>query len=229
MAVTPFAINLFSMKFKIFAVTFLLASFTLQAQRQKNIFSIGAGFHVVNMGIEEADFRDIHAFRNGVGKKKNFTSTGYEVSISQPVSSRLTARVSWAHFNSEGYKFKEEGYLSYSYYYTLKGDLIPLTLEYRLSRNPSTRLQLFAGGGLQLIKFKMSELERSSLGIGSVITQFREFKKSEFGILAVPGLNYRLIGQVYSDFHLRMGYSFSGRVTFNPSISLNYMFGKSHS
>lgn len=214
------------MKFSFFTVILLLATISMQAQQQKNFFSIGAGFHVVSMGIDEADFRDIHAFRNGAGKKKIFSATGYDINISQPVSPRLSVRFSWAHFSGDGYKFAEEGYLSYSYFYTLKGDFLPFTMEYQLRKNPAARLQLFAGGGLQLIRFKMSELERSSLGIGSVITQFREFKKSEFGVLASSGLNYRLIGKFYSDLRLRAGYSFSGRVTFDPALSLYYMFGK---
>jgi Outer membrane protein beta-barrel domain len=201
----------------------VLLPLSMLAQERNEILSLRVGYGFTSIKFDEAVDPSFLYF--GLSFPSNsFRANGPEFGVSKAFNNRMFIDLSFSSFSGEGERAKVD---ENEHRYTLKGFQIPLTVNY-LIRNPTKRLRLNIGGGFQFLKAQMEQYELVYEGTDEMRIQKADFKISEFQFSARPGIQYRIIPNLYAALIYKVSVSTGGRYSDNPSLSLRYSFQRSN-
>jgi hypothetical protein len=206
-------------------IIYLLLLFPLSAFAQKtnDIINVRAGYNSTNILFKEAmELEEPLKFFKGIlHTGKIFDADGPEFGISKNISNKLFAEVSFSPFSG-----KERTMINNNEnYYTLKGFFLPVTLNY-LTGAETKRLRVNLGGGVQYLEGHLKQYEITNTGGGQATNKLTDIKISEFQFALRPGLQYRIIPDLYASFLANLAVSANGRLSDHPSLSLKYTISK---
>jgi hypothetical protein len=205
---------------KIIAFLFLAFPFVTFGQRTNDILTLRVGIGSANIGFKEALEPSTNLFGREFNTGNTFIGDGPEFGISKNISHKMFIDVSFFQFSGRNTKLKVNNNENY---YTLKGYQLPVTINYLL-RDNSKRLRFNLGGGFQYLKGHLQQYETSINNNGQVTNQINDIRISEFQLVLRPGVQFRIISNLYASFIVRAGISTNGRYGDSPIFSLKYTF-----
>jgi hypothetical protein len=193
----------------------------LFGQRADEIISLRVGYGSPNIYFKEAlEFeRPLKFFQDVLNTGKIFTGNAAEFGISKNISKSMFAEVSFSTLSGRD-KAKVDNKENY---YTLKGFQLPVTLNY-LTGDSTKRLRINLGGGVQFLKAHLQQYETVSINGGQATHQLTDINISEFQLALRPGVQFRIIPDLFASFLVNFGISTNGRFSDNPCLSLKYTF-----
>jgi hypothetical protein len=191
-------------------------------QEKKEIVSLRAGYSGTIIVFKEAVDPSFLNFGITFNDSKTFIGSGPEFGVSKSINDDLFIDCSFSTFSGKHTKFE---YGQNKFWYSLKGYQIPLTINYLLRKN-TKKLRINLGGGLQYLKANLKQYETVDDGAGDITYQRTDINIGELQFLARPGLQYRIVPNLFAAFVLNLSVSTSGRFVDHPSIFLTYRIGR---
>ena len=198
----------------------LLFPLTTFGQRTNDIVTLRIGYGSTNIVFKEAFEPSINVFGRVFNTGKTFVGDSPEFGISKNLSERMFAEASFSTFSGRETKAKVN---TSENYYTLKGFQLPLTVNYLL-RDSDKRLRINLGGGVQFLKAHLQQYETTGNSSGQTTNQITDINISEFQFALRPGVQFRIVPNLFASFIVKVGISTNGRYTDNPCLSLKYTF-----
>ena len=203
------------MKPFVFLFLFPIALF---GQQKREIVSFRAGYSGTIIVFKEAVDPSFLNFGLTFNNNKSFVSSGPEFGISKSINNNLYVDLAFSTFSGEHTKFEYSGN---EFWYTLKGYQIPLSINYLL-REPTRKLRINLGGGIQYLSANLKQYETVDDGAGDITNLRTDIKISELQFSARPGLQYRITPDLFASFVINLGVSTNGRFANHPAIFLTY-------
>jgi hypothetical protein len=191
-------------------------------QKTKELVSIRIGYSSTNIVFKEAIEPSFQFFGNTFNSGKTFVGEGPEFGISKSINEKLFIDFSLSTFSGQETKTKVNSNESY---YTLKGFQIPLTTNYLL-RDSSKRFRINIGAGFQYLHGHLQQFEKITSNSGQTTNQLKDIEISEFQLAIRPGVQFRIIPNLFASFIVKVSISTNGRYSDNPCLSLKYTFYK---
>ena len=197
----------------------LLLPLTALAQEKKEILSLRIGYGFTSIVFDEAADPSFVYF-GLTFPSSTFRSHGPEFGVSKSLNERVFIDVSFSSFSGKDLRAEKN---ENEHWYNLKGFQVPVTVNY-LIRNPTKRLRFNIGGGFQYLKAHLEQYETVYEGADPMRIEKGDFKISELQFSARPGIQFRIIPNLFAALIYRASFSTSGRYSDNPSLSLRYSF-----
>jgi hypothetical protein len=192
------------------------------AQKADDIISLRIGYSTTDIGFKEA-FEPSVSILGGVFKTGNtFEGEGPEFGISKAINNRLYIDISFSSFSGRETKLIVNNDKNY---YTLKGFQVPLTVNYLLRKN-TKRLRINIGAGIDYLKAHLEQFESFNTNNGQVTTQVNNIQISEPQFALRPGVEFRIIPNLFISWIARASISTNGRYVDNTILSVRYTFKK---
>jgi hypothetical protein len=208
-----------------FLLLLIIFPVALLAQNTRDFISIKAGISSTNIIFKEAIAPSVDFFGFTFDPGRTFVGEGPQFGINKDINDRMYLELSYSAFSGKEYKIKANGPEAYyENYYTLKGFEVPLTVNY-LIRRPERRLRVNLGAGVQYIEAHLKQYETFGM-LGGVSSQLYKFNISEFQLTVSSGIQFRIIPDLYAAFIIKAAFSFNGRYSDSPSLTLKYSFRK---
>ena len=197
----------------------LFLPLTILAQEKKEVLGLKIGYGFTSIIFDEAADPSFVYF--GLTFPGNtFGSHGAEFGVSKSLSERVYIDMSFSSFSGKDLRAE---YDENEHWYNMKGFQVPVTVNY-LIRNPTKRLRFNIGGGFQYLKAHLEQYEIVYEGTDQTRIEKGDFKISEFQLSARPGIQFRIIPNLFAALIYRLSISTNGRYSDNPSLSLRYSF-----
>jgi hypothetical protein len=206
------------MKLTIFLLVFFPIS--LFGQISKEPISLRIGYSSTNIIFKEAYEPSINIFGRVFKTGKTFVADGPEFGISKHINNRVFLDISLSSFSGRDTKAKVN---SSENYYRLKGFQTAATINY-LVRDSTKRLRINLGAGVQYLKAHLQQYETTASNNGQVTNQITDFNISEFQLSLRPGIQFRIIPNLFVCFIVKVSISPKGRYSDNPCLSVKYSF-----
>lgn len=191
-------------------------------QETDQLFSIRIGYSSTSIVFKEAVEPSFQFFGNTFKAGKTFVGSGPEFGISKSVNDKLFIDLGLSSFSGNEIKTEVNGNKNY---YNLRGLQIPLTVNY-LFRDSSRKLRISVGAGFQLLNGRLKQFEDITTGGGQTTYQLTDFDISEFQFAIRPGIQIRIIPNLFALFIVKLSISTNGRYSDNPCLSVKYTFNK---
>ena len=204
------------MRHLIFILLFPLATLG----QGNEIISLRAGFSGTIIVFKEAVDPSFLNFGLTFDDSKSFIGSGPEFGLSKSINNNLFIDLAFSTFSGEHTKFEYSGN---EFWYSLKGYQIPLTVNY-LIRHHTKKLRFNLGGGIQYLSANLKQYETVDDGAGDITNQRTDIKITEFQFAARPGIQYRIIPNLFAGFVVKLSVSTNGRFSDSPCIFLKYSF-----
>lgn len=217
--------NAFTMKttllFLIIFLQFINKSF---GQKNNDVVSFRLGYSSTNIVFKEAYEPSLNLFGRTFNTGKTFVGDGPEFGISKDLSENVYVDISFSTFKGADLRAKVNNYENY---YTLKGYQIPVTINYLL-RNSSKKFRVNLGAGVQYLNAKLKQFEQATNGTDKTTSQITDIDISEVQLALRPGVQFRIIPNLFALFTVKVAMSSNGRYLDNPCLSLKYSLKKMH-
>ena len=211
------------MKRLIIVFTFLIFTTILSfGQKPNDIISLRIGYSSTNIVFKEAFEPSFQFFGNTFNSGKTFVGDGPEVGVSKSVNDKLFIDLSISSFSGKDTKTKVNNNENY---YTLKGFQIPLTANYLL-RDSAKKFRINIGAGLQFLNGHLQQFETITTASGQITNQITDIDISEIQLALRPGVQLRIIPNLFVSFIVKISISTHGRYSDNPCFSVKYTFNK---
>lgn len=204
---------------------FLLLSVAANSQNERKPFYLRVGMSSSHYVIREAykppAISVLGAF--DIGNGKTFTGEGPEFGMGKHLSERSFIDIGFATFRYAGQTWEVgnmNGTLSYSY--RIKGWMLPVTFNYLL-RDSTRKFRINTGLGLQFNRVDFQQFETMSAS-STTTTTIRDVDLAELSFILRPGIQYRVLKQLYVSFLVNVSISTSGRYGDHPCLSVRYAF-----
>ena len=199
----------------------ILLPLTVLAQEKSEILSGRVGYGFTSIVFDEAADPSFLYF-GLTFPSNNFRAHGPDIGVSKSINNRVYIDLSFSSFSGKDQRVKVD---ENEQWYNLKGFQVPLTVNY-LIRNETKRLRLNIGGGFQYLKGHLEQYEIVYEGTDQMTIAKGDFKISEFQFSARPGIQYRIIPNLFAVLLYKLAISTNCRFSDNPSLSLRYSFRK---
>ena len=186
----------------------------------KEIISVRAGFSGTIIVFKEAVDPSFLNFGLTFDDNKSFNASGPEFGLSKSINNNFFIDLAFSNFSGKHTKFQYNGN---EFWYSLKGYQIPLTVNY-LFRDYTKKLRFNLGGGIQYLQANLEQYETIDEGADDITNQRTDITITELQFSARPGIQYRIIPNLFADFVVRLSVSSNGRVAYSPCILLKYSF-----
>lgn len=207
-----------TVQMKQFTYFFLLFPLFTFGQKANDIISLRVGYSSTNIVFKEAFEPSVNIFGLTFNTGKTFVGDGPEFGISKDISEKMFIDVSFSSFSGRDRKLKLNDNEDY---YTLKGFQVPLTVNYLL-RNHTKRLRINIGAGVDYLKAHLQQYESVSGNSGQVTNKINDIHISEFQFALRPGVEFRIIPNLFVSWIVRVSISTNGRYVDNPILSVRY-------
>jgi hypothetical protein len=205
---------------KILTLFFLLFPTSIFGQKTNDIISVRVGYGSTNMVFKEAFEPSVNIFGRDFNTGKTFVGSGPEFGLSKYINAEMFIDVSFSAFSGRDTKLEVNNNENY---YTLKGFQLPLTANCLL-RDNTKRLRINIGVGVNYISARLQQYESISTSTGQVTDKINDIHISEFQFALRPGVEFRIIPNLFVSWIVRVGISTNGRYVDNPFLSLRYTF-----
>jgi hypothetical protein len=199
---------------------FLLFPLAIFGQKANDIISFRVGYSSTNIGFKEAFEPSVNIFGRVFNTGKTFVGESPEFGISKALNNKIYVDISYSSFSGRDTKLIVNNNKNY---YTLKGFQVPLTVNYLL-RNNTKRFRINIGVGVDYLKAHLQQYESVSTTNGQVTNQINDIHISELQFALRPGVEFRIIPNLFVSWIVRVGISTNGRYVDNPILSLRYTF-----
>ena len=193
-------------------------------QKNNDVVSFRLGYSSTNIVFKEAYEPSLNLFGRNFNTGKTFVGDGPEFGISKDLSENMSLDIAFLTFKGSDLKAKVD---IYENYYTLKGYQIPITINYLL-RNSSRKFRLNLGAGIQYLNGDLKQFEKISNGADKTTNQINEINISEVQLAVRPGVQFRVIPNLFALFTVKVAMTANGRYLDNPCFSLKYALKKSN-
>jgi len=193
-------------------------------QKNNDVVSFRLGYSSTNIVFKEAYEPSLNLFGRNFNTGKTFVGDGPEFGISKDLSENMSLDIAFSTFKGSDLKAKVD---IYENYYTLKGYQIPITINYLL-RNSSRKFRLNLGAGIQYLNGDLKQFEKISNGADKTTNQINEINISEVQLAVRPGVQFRVIPNLFALFTVKVAMTANGRYLDNPCFSLKYALKKSN-
>jgi hypothetical protein len=211
------------MKILISLFCFNLLALTLPAQNNGGALYLRLGYSATNIVIREAIVPDINFFGYVFDPGKTFTGNGPELGVCKIINDRWLVDFSLSTFSGGELKAKSGNDQNF---YKLGGFQFPITINY-LTRSNARRLRVNLGAGLQYMQAHLQQFETITNTNGTQTTnQTTDISISEAQLVLRPGIQYRIVPNLFLSFILNASLSPAGRYADHPCFSLRYNFRK---
>lgn len=198
----------------------LLFPLSIFGQKSNNISSLRIGYSSTNIGFKEAFEPSVNIFGLVFNTGKTFVGEGPEFGVSKALNNRIYIDISFSSFSGRDTKLVVNNNKSN---YILKGFQVPLTVNYLL-RNNTKRFRINIGAGVDYLEAHLQQYESVNTTIGQVTNQVNDIHISEFQFAFRPGVEFRIIPDLFVSWIVRVSISTNGRYVDNPILSLRYTF-----
>lgn len=205
---------------KQFIFLIFLSPFIVHGQRNKEIATLRVGYGSTNIGFKEAFEPSVNIFGIVFNTGKTFVGDGPEFGLSKEMNRKLFLDLSFSSFYGKDTKVKVN---RHEHYYTLEGFQVPMTVNYLL-RAETKRLRVNAGAGIAYLKGHLQQYETITMSNRQVTNQVSDIRISELQLAMRPGVQLRILSDLFVSFIVRVGLSTNGRYADNPYFSLKYTF-----
>ena len=205
---------------KLLTYIFLLFPFSIFGQKTNDIISLRIGYSSTNIVFKEAFEPSANIFGHVFNTGKTFVGGGPEFGISKALNNKIYIDISFSSFSGSDTKLIVNNSKNY---YTLKGIQIPLTVNYLL-RNNTKRFRINIGAGVDYLKAHLQQYESVNIINGQFTNQINDIDISEFQFALRPGVEFRIIPNLFVSWIVRVSISTNGRYVDNPILSLRYNF-----
>jgi hypothetical protein len=199
---------------------FLLFPLSIFGQKANDIISLRIGFSSTDIVFKEALQPSVGIFGHTFKTGKTFVGEGPEFGMSKTINDKIYMDISFSLFSGRDTKLSVN---TNKNYYTLKGFQVPLTVNYLL-RNPTKRLRINLGAGVGYLKAQLQQYESVSSTNGQITNEVNNIQISELQFAFRPGLEFRIIPNLFVSWIVRVSISTNGRYVDNPILSLRYTF-----
>ncbi|MBY0477127.1 MAG: outer membrane beta-barrel protein [Chitinophagaceae bacterium] len=189
-------------------------------QKTKELLSVRIGYSSTNILFKEAVEPSFQFFGVTFKSGKTFVGEGAEFGISKSIHSKLFMDVSISSFKGQDFKTRVNNAENY---YTLIGFQIPVTANY-LFRDSSKRFRVNLGAGFQYLRAHLQQFEKITANGMQTVTQLTDINISEFQFALRPGIQLRILPNLFATFIVKVSLSSNGRYSDNPCLSLKYTF-----
>lgn len=200
----------------------ILTSIVSFGQKPNDVISVRIGYSSTNIVFKEALEPSFQFFGNTFNSGKTFVGDGPEFGISKSINNNLFIDLSFSSFAGQETKTKINNNENY---YSLKGFQIPFTANYLL-RDSSKKIRINIGAGFQYLNGQLKQFEKIGNSGGQTTNQLTDISISEFQLSIRPGLQFRIIPNLFASFIVKLSISTNGRYSDNPCLSLKYTFIK---
>ena len=201
-------------------IYFLLFPLFVYGQKADDIISLRIGYSSTNIGFKEAFEPSVNFFGQDFNTGNTFVGDGPEFGISKALNNKVYIEISFSSFSGRDTKLIVNNNKNY---YTLKGFQVPLTVNYLL-RNNTKRFRINIGAGVDYLKAHLQQYESVSTTNGQVTNEVNDINTSEFQFTLRPGVEFRIIPNLFVSWIVRASISTNGRYVDNPILSLRYAF-----
>lgn len=198
----------------------LLFPLSIFGQKSNNISSLRIEYSSTNIGFKEAFEPSVNIFGLVFNTGKTFVGEGPEFGVSKALNNRIYIDISFSSFSGRDTKLVVNNNKSN---YILKGFQVPLTVNYLL-RNNTKRFRINIGAGVDYLEAHLQQYESVNTTIGQVTNQVNDIHISEFQFAFRPGVEFRIIPDLFVSWIVRVSISTNGRYVDNPILSLRYTF-----
>lgn len=189
-------------------------------QKTKDVITVRIGASSTNIIFKEAVEPSVTFLGFTFETGKTFTGSGPEFGLSKNINKSLFVELSLASFSGHESVLRIN---NNDHSYTLKGFQVPVILNF-LIRDTSKRFRINLGGGVQYIKAHLKQFETLADSGGPSTRQINDVSISEFSLAIVPGVQFRILSQLYISFVVNMAISTTGRYNDRPCFSAKYVF-----
>jgi hypothetical protein len=211
------------MKIIISLVCFNLFALTLPAQNTSAALYLRLGYSATNIVIREAIVPDVTLFGYVFDPGKTFAGNGPELGVCKTINDKWFVDFAFSTFSGNETKAK---FGNDQNFYTLKGFQLPVTINY-LTRSNAKRWRINLGAGVQYMQAHLKQFETTTNTGGIQTTHQRtDISISEAQLVFRPGIQYRLIPNLFLSFILNASLSPAGRYADHPCFFLRYNFKK---
>ena len=203
----------------IVSILIIIVSF---GQETNEVISLRIGYSSTNVVFKEAFEPSFQFFGNTFNTGKTFVGDGPEFGIIKSINKNLFIDLSFSSFAGQDTKTKVNNNENY---YTLKGFQIPFTANYLL-RDSSKKFRINIGAGFQYLNGHLQQFEKISNSGGQTTNQLTDISISELQLSLRPGVQFRIIPNLFASFIVKVSISTNGRYSDNPCFSLKYTFTK---
>lgn len=206
---------------KTFLFIFLcIITATSFGQKSNNIISLRLGYSSTNIVFKEAFEPSLQYFGVVFNTGKTFVGDGPEFGISKDINNKIYFDLSFSTFSGKDTKTKVNNNENY---YTLKGFQVPLTANY-LFRDDTKKLRINLGAGFQYIKGHLQQFETITNGNVQITNQITDINISELQLALRPGIQFRIIQNLFVSFIVQASISTNGRYSDSPCLFMKYAF-----
>jgi hypothetical protein len=199
---------------------FLLFPLFTFGQKANDVISLRVGYSSTNIVFKEAFEPSVSIFGQVFNTGKTFVGDGPEFGISKALNNKLYIDISFSSFSGRDTKLIVNNNKNY---YTLKGFQVPLTVNYLL-RNNTKRFRINIGVGIDYLKAHMQQYESVKTTNGQIKNKLNDIDISELQFALRPGVEFRIIPNLFVSWIVRVSISTNGRYVDNPILSLRYTF-----
>ena len=198
----------------------LFDSLNVAAQTSKEILGVRVGASTTNIVFKEAYSPTINFFGLPFFTGNTFSADGPQVGISKSLNNKLYIDLYYASFSGTDTKAKVNALTDW---YRLRGFEIPLTLNYLL-RKPTKRFRVNVGVGIQYQEAHLETYETVDYGNTQSSNTINDINTSGFGLVIRPGVQFRIIQNLYVSFNANISIATNGRYADNPCFAHTYRF-----
>ena len=196
--------------------------FVLGQAQPNDLFSLKFGYNTTLISIKEAVRTKSNLFGLSFDHGNTYSGDGIHFGLAKNISDHLFVDLSAVFFSGEEQIVHAANYLSVlERSYTLKGFRIPASINY-LFRSSSKRLRPNIGAGLQYLNFAFHQFEMQQSNGLTTNKEIAYVNTNEIQLLLSPGIQYRIIDELYVSFIVNVG--IGKRYIDAPTISLKYAF-----
>ena len=192
----------------------------LFGQKSNQPISLRLGYSSTNIIFNEAFEPSVNIFGRVFNTGKTFVGDGPEFGISKDLNNRVFMDLSLSTFSGRDTKTKVNNSENY---YKLKGFQTAATVNY-LVRDSTKRLRINLGAGIQYLKAHLQQYETTTSNNGQVTNQISDINISELQLALRPGIQFRIIPNLFVCFIVKVSISPKGRYSDNPCLSVKYSF-----
>ena len=199
---------------------FLLFPLSIFGQKENDIISLRIGYSSTNIVFKEAFQPSVNIFGRVFNTGNTYIGDGPEFGLSKALNDNIYIDISFSSFSGSHTRLIVNNYRSYN---TLKGFQIPLTVNYLL-RNNAKRLRVNIGAGFDYLEAHLQQYESANTTNGLVTNQVNDIHISEGQFALRPGVEFRIIPNLFVSWIVRLSISTNGRYVDNPILSFRYAF-----
>lgn len=182
--------------------------------------SVRIGYGATNIIFKEALQPSVNLFGRTFKTGKTYVAEGPEFGISKDLNSNIYLDIGFSSFSGGDTRVE---FNNSKNYYNLKGFQIPLTINY-LFRDKTKKIRFNVGTGINYLKAHLQQYESSTLTNSQVVNQISDINISELQFALRPGIEFRVIPNLFISWMIRVSLSTNGRYVDNPVLSLRYSF-----